>query len=407
MGRAVRRGDDCTTPVALSVLLAVVPCLLLVVASVMARASGFVPVWDVVADLTGFVLFAVVGAVIVRRQRANVVGWVMIGAGWCFALESAASRYVEAAAFGVDLPATVWVAWVASWVWSPAWSFTFGWLPLLFPDGRVLTPRWRWLAVVMGLGSLQVVPAMFLPVLEVGDDLLYGANPVGLSGRAAELLLVVDGAAALFVVVWVATIAMQVLRYRRADEVGRLQMRWFLFGVVLVIGTILLTIHPYLEAVLERLSFGLSVAFLPLAVGVAVTRYHLYDLGRLLSRSLAYVLVVVVLAAVYAGAVVGLGSVARAVTGEVGDLVVALSTLAVAALFQPVRRRVGEVVDRRFDRTRYDAARTVDDFGRRLRSELGLEHVVADLHSVAVGAVQPQVAAVLLLSDASTARTHA
>lgn len=199
----------------------------------------------------------------------------------------------------------------------------------------------------------------------------------------------------------VAGIASLVVRFRRSHGVERQQLKWFLFAVALLpllpLGELIETAIGVAPDALGAIAFPIVISGLPLSVGVAVLRYKLWDIDRIISRTLAYVLVVASLAALYLGSVVGLGAAARALTGESGDLVVALSTLVVAALFQPLRRRVQGVVDRRFNRPRVDAVRTLDAFANSLRDEVGLDAVLAGLRQTAAGVFHPSHAGVLLL----------
>lgn len=372
---------------------------LLAVAVWAARAPGGVEPAALLGGAVGLVLLAVVGAAIVARRPGNGVGWVMLGAGLCFALQDASHAWVAAALAGWDVPGVVAAAWLASWVWSPGWSLAFGWLPFLFPDGRVPTRRWRWLGVLLLVVSLQVVPTMLLPELEYGaENEVYGPNPIGLPAHGPLLEALNDVPEMLSIPVWCAIIVMQVLRYRRAETVERMQLRWFLFAIVLGLGAMTLTAIPVVATLLGDVSFSIATSVIAISVGIAVTRYRLYEIDRVVSRTVAYVLLAVVLTGVYLGGVLGLGAVARALTGESGDLVVALSTLAVAAAFQPVRRRVQHVVDRRFNRARYDAAGVVERFGRDLRDEVSLAAAVGGLRRVAAETVHPSSASVVLLA---------
>lgn len=367
--------------------------LLLTAAATLAQAPGGSAPEDMVGMIP-MVVFAVVGALIVSHRHGNAIGWVMIGAGAAFVIDAAAVAYVEADAAGWDLPATVWAAWLASWVWSLGWSLAFGWLPFLFPDGRLLSRRWRWLGVALAVGTLQFIPAMLLPTLEYGDDeAVYGPNPIGIESAGPLLEGIVDAFGMAFVFVWLATMVMLVLRYRRADRVGRLQLRWFLFSVMVVIGSILLTILPTLEDLLAGPLSGLTVAIIPLSVGIAVTRYRLYEIDRIVSRAVTFTVVVGLLVGLYALGVLAAGALLEPVAPD-SDLAVALATLLAAAAFRPLLARVRARVDRRFNRARYDATTEIASFGQRLRDELDLAELRGDLAATAVRTMQPTSASV-------------
>lgn len=372
---------------------------LLVVAGILfARAPGGTSPLEVL-DMGGFAIFSVVGALVLTHRRGNLIGWIMLAAGFAFVLDTTSVAYVEASLAGWDLPAPVVAAWLAAWVWSPGWSLAFAWLPLLFPDGRLLSRRWRWLAAALAVGSLQIIPAMLLPVLQYGDDeRVFGPNPMGLQGHGPLLESLVDGAAMLFMPIWIAIIVHQVLRYRRSDPVGRLQLRWFLWSVVITISAIVVSAFPVIGPLLERVPFSALVVFIPLSVGVAITRHRLYEIDRVVSRAVTFTVVVAVLAGLYAGAVVGVGALLQPIAPD-SDLSVALATLLAAAAFRPVLAWVRNRVDRRFNRNRYDAAAEVAAFGQRLRDELDLGQLRGDLAATATRTVQPASVGVWVAGD--------
>jgi hypothetical protein len=256
---------------------------------------------------------------------------------------------------------------------------------VLFPDGRV-TPRWsRWLPLA--------AVALFVAIPDAGRllmGLLDGDTPA--TGRARVL-----------VAGWSAVILLglftQVRRYRHVSgPVERQQAKWVVFplGALLALFVVILAlpvvtpgpVGPWFGVVLSPV-VPLGI-LLPLSVANAVLRYRLYDIDDVISRTVSYTLLMAVLAGVYTGAVVGLGAAVRALTGETGgDLVVAASTLAVAALFQPLRRHVQALVGRRFNRARYDAQRTIEIFAHRLRDEVDLSTLVDDLCATATAALRP------------------
>ncbi len=266
--------------------------------------------------------------------------------------------------------------WINEWDWLPLLVLGIVIVPLLFPDGHLPSRRWRWLVGVVLLGLVLVsIPSMLTPTL-TGQDIDYTvANPIGVTGIgwaqavgniAFLVLSIIPGV--------FGTIASLVVRFRRSPGVERQQLKW-LFLAVGMTPLIAVSGVPVIGAVL----FGLTLAAVPAAIGIAILRYRLYDIDRIVSRTLAYAIVVAVLVGVYAAGVLGLGAVARAVTGESGDLVVAVSTLLVAAVFRPVASRVRRVVDRRFNRASVDAVLAAEAFRQRLRDEVDLDTVLTDL----------------------------
>jgi hypothetical protein len=192
-----------------------------------------------------------------------------------------------------------------------------------------------------------------------------------------------------------------VLRFRRSRGVERQQLKWFTYAATLMTLFLLLTDYLFPENGLVAALYGLVVALVPVAVGVAILRFRLYDIDRLINRTLVYGLLTVLLAGVYAGAVLLLGQMFGGVTEDPPSWAVAGATLAVAALFQPARRRIQAVVDRRFNRRKYNAAKTVEAFSARLRDEVDLDALSAELLAVAHQTMQPTSAALWLRPSAS------
>ena len=343
--------------------------------------------WGHVAGTFGGELFGVpfllVGLVIAVRRPEHPIGWGFAAAGTCFSLQLVADTYADAALLHhAGLPGAAYVGNVTQWIFAPA--ITFGYtLPFLwFPDGKMLSPGWSWVARMGFFGTAVMIA---VNVLTPGPLNNYPAvtNPWGVRFAASGALEAV-GFITYVGAMFAAAIAIM-LRYRRSRGYERLQMRWLMVGVASSV--VMLAIQLVLA--LTTGDVGASVLLLgvlPVCAGVAILRYRLFDIDRVISRALAYALV----SGLLAGAYVGFIALAEAAL-PVGSsaLGVAASTLAVAALFQPVRRRVQSAVDRRFYRAGYDAARTVDAFAQRLRDEVDPDVVRQDLLEVTVGAIQP------------------
>jgi hypothetical protein len=338
------------------------------------------------ANALGFVGIPVVGAVIASRLPANPYGWLWCATGLAIAVFEIAD----------PLRRTVgWAAW-AAWVLE-AWSFISGiclmvFLFLLFPTGRLPTRRWRWIAraaVTSALLMVTIVP--FFPadpaqpppwavhgtaVLFVGDALL--------AGLIAMLALVATGMASL------------VLRFRRAGPVERRQLTWFLYATALIASYLVLDaldVRP--SGWVNALVNAVTLAALPAAVGIAVLRYRLFEIDRIVSRTVSYGLLSAVLIGVYLLVVALLRPLLEPLTGT-STLAVAGSTLAVAAAFHPARRRLQAAVDRRFDRARYDAGRAVEAFAARLRDQVDLDEIATGLRATVGATVAPDRMAVWL-----------
>ena len=345
--------------------------------------------WQVLLGLLGF---AVPGVVVARRQPGNPIGWILIGLGVYAGFITDAGRY---AVFDYrfhhgDLPLGPAAVLVATGLWTG----TFLVLPLvilLFPDGR-LPRRWR-LVLWAYVADAALVAGYFLgaaawamsgqPVAVDGaGQLVKQPNPPVVSAIAVALILALP-------VFWVSFVARQVLSWRRATGERRQQLKWLMSGAAVTV-LALAGIFGFasssgpLALVLEIASFFASFA-LPVAISVGILKYRLYEIDRIISRTLAYATVTGLLLGVYAGLVL----LATRVLPLSSPVAVAASTLAVAALFTPARRRVQRMVDRRFNRARYDADQTVAAFAARLKDAVDLDSVRDDLAAVVHQALEP------------------
>jgi hypothetical protein len=341
---------------------------------------------DLVAD-AGFLLLglgaATTGAIVATRARGNAVGPLLLalgfGIGWTLACGSYAQIALTSAG---PLPAERWVAWVGDW---PGTLTLFGvppFLLLLFPDGRLLSPRWRSVAWFMGVAVVAATVGGALAASEVQGH----PNPVALSGEAARVVRDVQDATDLLALpALMLAAASLVVRFRRARGIERLQLKWFTFAAA--VAGVGLGLTAMTTGTLNGIVFILGLVglvSLPIAAGVAILRYRLYDIDVVIRRTLVYGSLTVTLGATYLLLVLLVGL----AVGRSG-FAVAVSTLAVAALFRPALARIQAVVDRRFYRRRYDAAQTLEAFGARLRHEVDLEALTADLQGVVADTVQP------------------
>jgi hypothetical protein len=338
---------------------------------------------DSVPLLLAFASFVVVGALIVGHRPGNAVGWSFAAIALLAVLGALAGEYATSAS-AYRLPGGVLAAWFASWAWYPTIALVLLFTPLLFPDGRPPSPRWWPLAWLAGATTAAfVVLAAVQPTLELGAGRV--ANPIGVASvgnpehsTVGRVLLDLSG------VLVVAAVASLVVRFRRSRGGERLQLKWFTYACALLP---LVVLDDQLPDAAGNLLFAVIVSLLPVAAGVAILRYRLYEIDRLINRTLVYGLVTVLLAG---------GELSGGVAEDPPSWTVAGATLAVAALFQPARRRIQQMVDRRFDRRRYDAARTVDAFSGRLREELDLDALAAELLAVVEQTVQPASASLWL-----------
>jgi hypothetical protein len=341
--------------------------------------------------LLAFAAFMAVGAVIVAHRPGNAVGWIFSAIGLLTAtgvLATEYAAYVSRTRPGSP-PGVVLAAWYTSWWWYPTLVLVLVFTPLLFPTGRLLSTRWRPVVVVAAAGTAVIITLSALqPTLQNEDHPVR--NPVGLAGapdpEEGALGALLFG---LLLLCSVAAVISVVLRFRRSRGVERQQLKWFTYAAALM--SLFLVLSDYLlpqSGVVEAL-YGLVIALVPVAAGVAVLRYRLYDIDRLVNRTLVYGALTALLGAVYAGAVLVLGLLFGGVGGNPPSWAVAGATLAVAALFQPARRRTQAVVDRRFNRRKYDAAETIQAFSTRLRDQIDLDTLSAELLAVVDQTMEP------------------
>jgi hypothetical protein len=349
----------------------------------MAASGGSLPIWYSAT-------FGVVGFVVAWRQPGNPLGWIILGIAFFFTLSEDAGFYAVAD-YGLRhgrLPLG-WVAMLAQPGWAPGIAL-IGVTFLLFPDGRLPLPRWRWvLWVYLAVAALWMAGALTLTI-----GAIIGHHIQVDSGGNLLLLTGTDRAVAwwnlvqylffpLLGVAWLVSIGGQVASYRRSSWERRQQLKWLMGGgTICVAGGLLST---FVAAGILRSAGTAALLALPVSMGVAILKYRLYDIDRIISRTLAYAIVTGLLVGVYAGLVLLATQVLQLHT----PVAVAAATLTAAALFSPVRRRVQRMVDRRFNRARYDAGQTVAAFAARLKDAVDLDSVRDDLAGVVQQALEP------------------
>ena len=338
----------------------------------------------------GFGMFAVVGALLVAKRPDNVIGWILSAASLVVGVAASETyaAYVMTTRGQPDALA-VFGAWANSWYWLLFLGLLFVYLPLLFPDGRLLSRRWLPVAVVPGIGLAATVVLGALAETLRGQNVDYRIdNPIGIEGLAhVEELPVLFVFGGLFLAGAIGAIVSLVVRFRRSRGIERQQLKWFLYAAAPV------PIAPFsdqMPAVIDAVAFGWVFLGLPAAVGIAVLRYRLYDIDVVINRTLVYGALTASLALVYLGSVVGLQRLLSPVVGEDNQLAVVASTLLIAALFGPLRRRVQSLIDRRFYRQKYDARKTLEAFSAKLRDTSDLDGLNRELLAVVRQTMQPE-----------------
>jgi hypothetical protein len=352
--------------------------------------------------------YSTVGAIVASRLPKSPIGWLFCAIGLIFGLSHFSAEYAAYALLAPSrsLPAGEAFAWLTSWVWV----FGLGlivYLDLLFPNGRLPSTRWRWFA---WFTAIVLLPAAILGALSPGLILSSTLiNPLGVEGlpnvsRAIEAFmyaLIVVGASSMLA------------RLRHAGRIERQQIEWFAYATAVAISGVILknTVYPAVGLTwvwwVGLVLTTVGVVSSPVAMGIAIFRYRLYQIDLIINRTLVYGSLTAVLACVYLGGVVFLQYAFRALSGEGSQLAVVASTLIIAALFIPLRRRIQSFIDRRFYRRKYDARKTLEAFSAQLRNETDLDALSDDLVGVVRETIQPAHVSLWLRSDTGQQRERA
>jgi hypothetical protein len=338
--------------------------------------------------------WASVGAVVASRRPGNPIGWLFCGVGIGLAVTGASYAYALYALYGVaeGLPMGTTAAWLSSWLFIVSAFAVPIFLFFLFPDGRFLSRGWRiFTLLLLGLAAVSVTSNTLRPDI-FGDTFPGFTNPVGVRGAAGSVLGALDDAGRTFVGPSVAlgAAASMIARFRSAGGRERQQLKWVAYVSALTglaVPAALISGHGPLAFIAWLLVLA-GLFALPVAAGVAILRYRLYDIDAVINRTLVYGALTATLAGIYIGSVLLLEFVLSGLTKDSG-LAVAASTLAVAALFRPARSRIQAWVDRRFYRRKYDAQHTLERFSTRLRDQVDLGALTSDLSGVVSETLQP------------------
>jgi hypothetical protein len=362
--------------------------------------------------------FPTVGALVASRRPENPIGWIFCGTGLLYGVQAFASGYADYALLERtgSLPGGEFMGWISRWIGIPVLPLAGALLVLLFPNGKLLSRKWQPVIWVAACGSAMLAlsaalapgPLSFQPTFD---------NPLGLGGAIGKLgpsessplfdqpslakpadtninaggvVEIIVRVGFFFVLVsWLFSVAAMIMRMDQAKGAERQQLKWFVYTVALLVVGFLAALLGFGQ---HSVAWNMGIAafnFLPIAAGIAILRYRLYDIDVVINRTLVYGVLTAALALVYVGSIVLLQGLFRALTGETSQLAVVASTLAIAALFVPLRQRVQAFIDRRFYRRKYDVAKTLQAFNTRLRDDVDLDNVADDLVEVVKETMQP------------------
>ena len=357
--------------------------------------------------------FPTVGAVVASRRPENPIGWMFCAVGPVVGAAASASAYAQYALYASSrpLPGVEYAVWLSSWLPFPTLALIATMLFLLFPDGKLQSREWgsvAWLAVI---ASVMSALGEALGSSNLGTD--YGSmdNPFAVGGAVGNVLQMLSGFGfVLLILSFLASVAAPFVRLSQARGVERQQIKWFAYAAAVMGGgpLVMLLLGSGYSALSELMwdlgTFGgiLGFALLPVATAIAILRYRLYDIDRVISRTLVYGILTAALALIYFGAVVLLQRVFVVLTGGKSTVAVVASTLMIATLFNPLRRRIQAFIDRRFYRRKYDAAKTLEAFSAKLRDKTDLKELNNELVGVVRETMQPSHVSLWLRPDTAS-----
>jgi hypothetical protein len=352
---------------------------------------------EALISLAAPVVFAIVAALIVSHQPRNTVGWVLMVPVGLYVVGGPIAGYIERLTPSSSEPTVAFLlmAWFNNWNWLLL-IFPLLFIPLLFPNGHPPTPAWRWVGVAAIAWAALFVLLAALPQ-QINANTTPNVvvdNPIGVLGKDTVERLVGVWIVGLLALALACAVALFV-RYRRADETEREQIKWLLYAcavflVVYVVGFASgLGGTASLGGYIWGVFFGLSITNLPAAIGIAILRNRLYDIDVVINRTLVYGSLTATLIALYFGGIFLLQRIFVLLSGQQSTLAVVASTLLIAAMFNPLRRRIQSFIDRRFYRRKYDARKTLEAFSAKLRDEMNLEALNNELVAVVRETMQP------------------
>ena len=341
------------------------------------------------SEVVVWMTFSTVGAVIASRRPENPIGWIFCAVAVLQATQNVAIEYANYSLLTRpgSLPGGVVAAWFANWVWVVFVGLVLVYFVSLFPDGHFPSPHWRWVAWLGAIGITALAVAFAFHPGPLTSSASFVDNPYGVD-ELENRLVHIQVAFILYLIPVATASTSLILRFRRASGEERQQLKWLASAAALV--GLSLVLQPFFSEVKASQAMTLiTITGIPLAAGIAMVKYHLYDIDVIINRALVYGVLTATLAATYFGSVVLLQMAFRGVTGQGNAVAIVISTLAIAALFMPLRLRIQSFIDRRFYRRRYDAALTLAAFADRMRDEVDVDRLTRELVEVVHKTMQP------------------
>ena len=340
--------------------------------------------------------YATLGALIVSRRPGNVIGWLFLGFGLCTGLQLLSGQYAAVALSSGALTAGAVAAWLSTLVQIAA-ILSLQFLVMLFPTGKLPSPRWRPLVWIAGTSIVVVVGALALQPGPMTEGYGPVTNPFGVEAAAKVLGMLGATGGVTALACFVAAIVSLIVRFYRSRGEERLQLKWFVYAATLGF----LAIGIIGEGIIGELVWIMAPLSLPVSAGIAILKYRLYAIDVIINRTLVYGSLTATLVMVYFGGVTATQALVRYLTGQQSTLAVVASTLLIAGLFNPLRRRIQGFIDRRFYRRKYDTRKTLEAFSSKLRDETDLEALNDDLVGVVAETMQPAHVSLWLRSETS------
>ncbi len=350
------------------------------------------------------IVYSVLGALIISRHPRHTVGWLFLIIGFFSAFGSTGGVFSESAFFTSSEGAFIWLAWAGHIFWIPVFMVPITLVLQFFPDGRLPSPRWWPVMALTIMGMFGVAASIgFHPWPWEEQDILDPYNPFGIAGSEQFFESLLELSIVFFALGLIGSLLSVVVRFLRSRETERIQMKWLVYTAV--VGIVPLLLLPETSPIGDFLFRLLPILF-ALAVGIAILRYRLFDIDVIIRRTLQYTILTASLVLIYFGLIIILQSIFSAVGGQESEIFIVISTLVIAGLFNPLRLRIQNTIDRRFYRKKYHAEQALAQFNTTVRDQVEMDKIATELLGVVKDTMQPEQVS-LWLPETSSRRERA